>query len=327
MLQIKKYNYKNQDASSDLPHKDHHHHHHHNSNSIITSNKWLLHFVYSNAYLVVPIVAITAQTYLLLGNFEFNLFYLGFVGFSTLFLYPLHRLIGIKKTPWFEHTKPQVDVNTHPTFTRISVAIGGIGTLLFASQLPITILLLLIPLGAISMGYSVPVIPTKNGWKRLRDVPGIKIYAITIVVTLITSTIPLLGAKNVDYLDIILLGLQRFVLILAITIPFDVRDAYLDKRWGLKTIPLIMGNKRAIKLAVFLMHFTTLLAFAQYFYTQLFGLEIVLATFIAEMFVVLILRNFEKNNSYLYNAFMVEGAMVYHFAIIAIAIITRSLFI
>ena len=303
-------------------HKHGHHHHHHKPNKL---RVFLLRLVYSNAYLALPILAITTETYLYLGEFTFNANFLGFIFFSTLFLYPFHRLFGIYTTAEFEHTKAQKEVVKHPTLTRVSVILGFIGTVFFTFQLPLSTLSYLIPLGIISIAYSIHFIPTFKGWMRLRDIPGIKIYAITLVATFTTATIPLISSGEVGSTDIWLLSIQRFLFILAITIPFDVRDAHLDKRWNLKTIPLILGNERAITLAISLLYVSALLVVFQYFYTGYVGIEIVIANFIAAGFTHFILHDFKNKNSYLYNAFLIEGAMVYHFALVTIAVILSDL--
>jgi len=299
-----------------------HKHHHHKPNK---TKVFLLRLVYSNAYLAIPILALTAESYLYIGQFSFDTNYLGFIFFSTLFLYPFHRLFGIYTTAEFERTKAQKEVAKHILLTQASIVIGFIGTVFFTWKLPLSTLSYLIPLGIISITYSIHLIPTLKGWMRLRDIPGIKIYAITLVATFTTSTIPLLVSEQVLNTDIWLLGLQRFLFLLAITIPFDVRDSNVDKRWNLKTIPLILGNDKAITLAITLSYVSAFASLTQYLYSGFIGLPIVIANFIAAGFTHFILHDFKNKNSYLYNALLIEGAMVYHFALVTIAVILFSL--
>ena len=306
------------DHKSDSGHHHHEHHHHHHSKST-QFRKFLLRLVHSNAYIAIPILAITTATYMSLGSLNFNGTYLAFLFFSTLLLYPLHRLVGVKMTIPVEFTKAQRAVDTHPLLTQMAIAIGLIGTAFFTFRLNYFTIQLLAPLGIISLTYSLPIIPTPSGWKRLRDIKGIKIYAISLVVAFTTSTIPLLLIGNMTVTDIVLLGIQRFIFILAITIPFDVRDAIMDKRWDLKTIPLLIGNAKAINLAITLVNLTTVIAIFQFFYTHLLGLEIIIAISLANLWATFILWKFRENNSPLYNAFLVEGTMVVQFAFITIA--------
>ena len=287
--------------------------------------KHMLRWVYSNAYLAFPILAITFETYMYIGDFNISINYLGFMFFSTLFLYPFHRLIGIYSTPELEYTKAQREVSKRPNLTRISVILGFMGALYFAPQLPFEIISWLLPLGLISLAYSIPFIPTTSGWKRLRDIPGLKIFAITIVVTMTTSTIPLQFSGTVSDLNIWFFDVQRFLFILAITIPFDVRDAHLDKKWNLKTIPLLIGKKNAILLSIILLYSSFAVHVIQYYSTQIFTIEIVFATLLAIVFTHYLIHDFKNKNTYLYNAFLIEGAMVYHTSIITITMILIDL--
>ena len=304
--------------------KSHHDHQHHHPKSNNT-RRFFLRIVHSNAYLPIPILAMVLATYMLLGDFNFDYFYLGFLSFSVLFLYPLHRVIGVNMTIPVEFTKAQREVSKHPHISYAAIIVGFVGTVFFTFQLSFETIQLLVPLGVVSVAYSLPLIPTINGWKRLRDIPGIKIYAISIVVTLTTSTIPLLLMGSISNTDILLLGTQRFLFILAITIPFDIRDVVMDKRWKLKTIPLILGNEKAIRLAIILINFTLVIAIGQLFMTHLFGFEILLALLISNLWVSYILSIFRENNTPLFNAFIVEGTMVFYFAMVTIAAIVATL--
>jgi len=287
---------------------------------------FLLRFVHSNTYVAIPITAITLATYITVNHFDFNFYYITFLFFSTLFLYPLHRLIGIYLTIPVEYTPAQRQVDKKPLMARISVILGFIGLLFCVPKLSLQIWQLIIPLSLISIAYSLPLIPTGNGWKRLRDIPGIKIYAISVVVTLTTSTIPLILIESISSYDIWLLGIQRFFFILAITIPFDIRDAHLDKKWNLKTIPLLLNNEKAIRLSVSLLTLPTLIAFTQFYTSAVYGFEVVIGMVLSQIWATYIIILFKKHNAALYNAFMVEGTMVFYFAIITIMVVLRSIF-
>lgn len=286
---------------------------------------FLLRFVHSNTYVAIPITAITLATYITISQFDFDFYYISFLFFSTLFLYPLHRLIGIYLTIPVEYTPAQRQVDKKPLMARISVAVGFIGLLFCIPQLTLQIWQLIIPLGLISIAYSLPLIPTQSGWKRLRDIPGIKIYAISLVVTLTTSTIPLILIQSVSIYDIWLLGLQRFFFIFAITIPFDIRDAHLDKKWNLKTIPLLLNNEKAIWLSISLLTIPTIITFLQFFTSDIYGIEVVIGMILSQAWTTYIILLFKKYNAALFNAFMVEGTMVFYFAIITIMVIFKSI--
>ena len=284
----------------------------------------LLRWAHSNGYVSIPILAITMTTYLVVGSYDFDWNYVAFLFFATLFLYPLHRLVGLRLTLPFEYSQAQKSVKKNPSMARASVVIGLIGTAFFTFQLSKEIFQLLVPLALISITYSLPLIPTKNGWKRLRDIPGIKIYAISIVVTLTTSTIPLLLLKQVEITDIILLGLQRFLFIIAITIPFDIRDIRIDQKWSLKTIPILFGKERALKLSMLLLVLASLITGIHYFWTDTLSLAILIAIILSHLWAIYILEKFKMYNSPLFNAYLLEGIMVFQFSLITITQILMS---
>jgi 4-hydroxybenzoate polyprenyltransferase len=53
--------------------------------------------------------------------------------------------------------------------------------------------------------------------------------------------------------DIAILIAKRFLLIGALTVPFDIRDLFQDRQMGLKTIPVAWGEKNAYLFCQFLL--------------------------------------------------------------------------
>jgi hypothetical protein len=105
----------------------------------------------SNAYVAIPILAITVASYMTIGDFLLNDDYVLFLFFSTLFLYPLHRLIGLQLTLPLEYSSAQKAVKRKPWTARISVVIGFIGSLYFTFQISQHIFQILLPLGLLSL--------------------------------------------------------------------------------------------------------------------------------------------------------------------------------
>lgn len=280
---------------------------------------FLLRLAHSNGYVALPILAITISTYMTIGSYQFYGNYIAFIFFSTLFLYPLHRLIGLHLTIPVAYSQAQKSVSKKPNIARASVIIGFLGTLFYSFHLSIEVIQLLIPLSLVAITYSLPLIPTNNGWKRLRDIPGLKIYAISIVVTLTTSSIPLLLIHKLESIDILLLGIQRFLFILAITIPFDVRDVRIDQKWALRTIPIILGSKKALLLSKTLLIITPVITFYQFFTTDMLHLGVCFAITLSHIWAIYIIEKFKKYNAPLFNAYLLEGIMVFQFAVITIA--------
>jgi 4-hydroxybenzoate polyprenyltransferase len=110
--------------------------------------------------------------------------------------------------------------------------------------------ILLIFLGVISFAYSIPLFTLGEQKFGLRNIPGLKQFLITLVWTMSTVLLPILQAQHfqltgITMRDTTILIAKRFLLIAALTVPFDIRDLFEDQQSGLKTIPVALGEKKA----------------------------------------------------------------------------------
>lgn len=118
-------------------------------------------------------------------------------------------------------------------------------------HLPLSLLIVFAPLAVISFSYSLPVLPGKDGPIAVRDIPGAKIFLIALVWTGVTWVLPLQESGIEWSSEHYLIIWERFIFILAITIPFDIRDLKYDSV-SMKTIPQLIGFSRAKGLAILL---------------------------------------------------------------------------
>lgn len=173
-----------------------------------------------------------------------------FVFSSTLCLYCGHRIIGIKKAALFENEGRFAIIKNFKTHLIIYSILGAIGSVYFyfnlSSKLQISIL---VP-AFISLIYILPIF---SGKRRLRDFNLVKIFLISLVWSFVIGVIPYIEVKG--RLDVwgILFALEKFLFIFAITIPFDVRDLEFDKANEVKTIPAVIGIKKAYKISYLVM--------------------------------------------------------------------------
>lgn len=178
----------------------------------------------------------------------------------------------------------------------------------FLEHKPLKILL---PAAIISLGYSIPIWPHKGKLIRLRDINGIKVFLVSIVVSAITIFIPNEEQLNLSSIQ---LFIGRFFFILAITIPFDIRDKILDCNLKLQTIPTFFGNRIAIIVAIFsifIFNSVSLISPLDYY----FKIALVISGFFT---LPGILLASEKRTDFFY-AFVVEGTMIIQFLLILIA--------
>ncbi|MCR8558698.1 UbiA family prenyltransferase [Mucilaginibacter sp. BJC16-A38] len=110
--------------------------------------------------------------------------------------------------------------------------------------------ILLIFLGVISFFYSIPIFTIGEQKFGLRHIPWLKQFLITLVWTMSVVLLPIQESLHfhlttISLHDTTILIAKRFLFIAALTIPFDIRDLFDDRKSGLKTVPTVLGEKNA----------------------------------------------------------------------------------
>ena len=110
--------------------------------------------------------------------------------------------------------------------------------------------LLLFFLSIFSFCYNMPLFSIGNRKFGLRNIPGLKPLMIALVWSLSSVLLPIFEAdyhnqQSLSNSEIFLLILTRFIFVGAMTIPYDIRDISEDRKVGLKTIPVVLGEKKA----------------------------------------------------------------------------------
>ena len=175
---------------------------------------------------------------------------LGIYNFSILVAKPKHpELSAYRRVRWFfAHYRLMVTItivcllSLIPLFFLISTA----------SQL------LLIFLGVLSFCYGLPLFSIGDQKFGLRNIPGLKLFMITLVWTMSAALLPVLEAQamhlvTISMRDTTILVAKRFLFIGALAIPFDIRDLFEDRQLGLKTIAVAWGEKNAYLFCQFLL--------------------------------------------------------------------------
>ena len=192
--------------------------------------------VYSNIWIALGAVSFTLQFYLLTSTRP-DPTVLVFIFSATIFTYTFQRFEKIKvrspaggdRIDWMNRNMRMVKV----------ILYGSMAAMLFfIFSLSIKALIIISISGLISFFY-IRKIPGKIA-RNLRDLPHLKIYLITIAWTITTVLLPAeMAEKKADQWPLLLM-MCHFLYILAITIPFDIRDINLDEEQK-KTIPQVVG--------------------------------------------------------------------------------------
>lgn len=184
--------------------------------------------------------------------------YLFIIFFATLFEYNIHRFMTALTNPRALDSPKHRWVKEHLKgfYALVGLSVGGfITAILFAK---IKVLLTLAPIGLITIFYSLPIFKKDKIIFRLREIPILKIFLIAFVWSASTILLPIIqSGLSFGNLNVTCMLTERFIFVFAITLPFDIRDMAADTEAGLTTIPLIIGERKAliisyISLAVFM---------------------------------------------------------------------------
>ena len=174
-------------------------------------------------------------------------------------------------------------------------------TVFYGVQLQLKTLLFFIPFGILTLLYAVPIFR-----KNLRNISSIKILIIALVWAGVTTLLPMLDVKVFTFSkNQILAFVQRFLFVIALTIPFDIRDLQFDDQ-KLQTIPQKIGIEKTKKFGFVLLAFCLLIEF---FITQNSNFKVVfLVVFLMLLF--LLMRAKTKQPKY-YSSFWVEAIPIF----------------
>lgn len=276
--------------------------------------------LFSNVFMALCGVAQALLTFHLIDA-KPNYVVLGLLFTATLVEYNFSILVGKPKNPgkspfrrvrwFFAHHRLMV------TFTIVSILIL-IPLFLYISM---ESRLLLIFLGVLCLGYSMPIFTIGDHKFGLRHIPGLKPFLITLVWTLSCVLLPVLEAQDmhqttISMRDTTILIAKRFLFIGALTIPFDIRDLFHDKQTGLKTIPVAWGERNAYLFCQVLLAGYIVLLFL--FRNNGFSLDFwALSATIVLTGWLIFKSKWEKNEYYYF--FYMDGVLILQYVILVIA--------
>jgi 4-hydroxybenzoate polyprenyltransferase len=275
--------------------------------------------LFSNIFIAFCAVCQGLVTYYLL-KLPPDKYVLAFLFFSTLLVYNLSMLLSKPKEPQKSPFKRVRWIFSHHRLT-ISITL-----IAFLSIIPISVWhlsflsqLLMAFIGLIALAYNFPFLKLNDKKIRLRNLPGIKLFLIGMVWATSCVLLPIIqidstSAISIPITETLLLVAKRFLFICAITIPFDIRDLFQDKLYELKTIPVMLGEKKAWLFcqALLVLYLVLLILFTKELNLNVIGLA--LTIFLTGW---LIFKSNIKRNEYYY-FFFLDGTMILQFVILFI---------
>lgn len=255
-------------------------------------------FLSSNIFVSICVVALCQSTAIILSV---NINYLlPFVFFSSLFCYNFLRIIRFS---YFfnqkEHgVKSMSKVNQYITIISLVFTIYFSRTITsdsIAILLPAILLTLLYPIKLSIFRYSI----------SLRELPTFKLFIIAFVWSVVTV---LLVANEHHILlscEVLVLFLSRFFFVVAITIPFDIRDVKYDLP-DMKTIPQRFGIDRAKMISLFFLALFEILTIVHFIFFD-FHFSLLIGLLLCSMLSGFLIYKTEANSSDFHFSFWIEG--------------------
>jgi hypothetical protein len=207
-------------------------------------------------------------------NINNSIYYFFTVFFATLFIYNFQRVPRLDEVT-DQYSDRHIWLKKNKTILYLLISIGLIGAIVTYFWF-LTIqndFVFLIVIGVIGVLYALK---TLNG-QALRDLPYIKIHLIAITWVLVIGVWPLIreGRSFFNYIELLL---ALYFILIAITVPFDIRDLSYDDRKK-KTLPQLIGVRLSKVLAaiflavgfVFLVIFNNTFLLHPIFYISFLG--------------------------------------------------------
>ena len=238
--------------------------------------------------------------------------------FSTLFVYNYTRILHKKDVHTVNISQKSDWIFKHRFLIFIIVIGSAFGILISLFNISKHTLLLLSPLFIVSILYATPINLRRNSKIRLRQVPFLKVFLIAFVWTFVTYVLPLAdyeSTASLSKLDITKF-MSRFLFILAIALPFDIRDMETDKRQGIKTLPTVIGEKRTKLLAIILLVLFCLLCVGQVLISQEREQVKNVAYIVSGIVSIAMIALVDRNKNELFFSFWIEGLMLLQFILL-----------
>lgn len=247
---------------------------------------------YLNSSIHVSLAA-TAFTAITMFNLrlDINFGLLFFVLFSTMIGYNITKYTG-------SHRSPEAGTNPSKHIVIFSlICLLPLFYFMLSQSWPVIILSGV--MGLVTISYSWPFL-----WRRsnLRDIATLKIFVIALVWSVVTVILPALSDGFILDINLIFEFIQRFIFVLVLTLPFDIRDARFDT-YQLGTIPQIIGIKRTRIMGVILLCLVILFEFLK---TPLLFDQAFILTGISILTAFFLMQSVVKQTQY-YASFWVES--------------------
>lgn len=233
-------------------------------------------------------------------SYDVNILY--FVFYASITGYNFVKYFGVAK---FHHRSLTNWLKAIQIFSFLSF----IFMFYYGLKLHIEALLCIVGLGIITFFYAIPFLPKRlflDSQHNLRTIGGLKIYLIALVWCGVTVFLPLINNNYDINTDIVITAIQRYIFIVVLMLPFEIRDLRYDSL-KLSTVPQKIGVKQTKIIGSLLL---SVFFFLDFFKdkTDIYKIGVLLTV---SIFTLLLLVFSKIEQSKYYSAFFVEGIPIF----------------
>lgn len=268
--------------------------------------------LYGNFWIALAALCMGLQTqYLLTGTIYFSTF-AAFLFTSTLFLYAIHRIVGLDKVSAFQDQGRYLVISTFKSHIIFYALVSAFLAVYLYWQLSMALKIGVIIPGVISIAYVVPFLAAK---KRLRDLNYVKIFMIVVSWAWVTVVLSARELNMASMLPVVVMTLERALFVFAITIPFDIRDLQIDSDTEVKTIPSSLGVGPSIRLALCCLLISFLFIWFNH-HIDVYEEAVFIAFFISYLSTALLIWFSPKQKHDYYFTGLLDGTMILQFVLV-----------
>ncbi|NNK82439.1 MAG: hypothetical protein HKO92_04900 [Flavobacteriaceae bacterium] len=267
-------------------------------------------YLNSSIHVALAIVCLTSLTCLEF-EIDINSKLLWFVFFASVTGYNFVKYFGLAK---LHHRSLATWLKPIQVFSLFSF----VAMIYFGSFLNKRELFLIAGLALLTFLYTIPFFPKnfiKDNIKNLRAISGLKIYIIALVWSVTVVFLPLINANYPVDFDVYLSLFQKFLFVIVIMFPFEIRDLKNDSL-KLLTVPQQIGIKRTKQIGVVLL----VLLFLLEFFKDLFKAEAIVILGLICIVTLFFLKGSTIYQKKYYSAFWVESIPVIWFGLYLILV-------
>lgn len=260
-------------------------------------------YLNSSIHVALAVTAFAAITMINL-RLEIDSDLLFFIFFSTIIGYNITKYTGSHESG----ESPQPLTSSLIIFSLICL----LPLIYFTFTQPLSVIIISGIMGLITIFYSWPLFLNRS---NLRDITGLKIFVIAIVWSTVTVILPVLSVdiEKLTNINFLIEFVQRLVFVVALTIPFDIRDIRFDTH-QLGTIPQMIGIKQSRILGVMML---TLVVLCEFLKTPLLLDQAFILAGICSFTGFLIMQSVVKQTEY-YASFWVESIPVIWYVLLIV---------